>query len=309
MLDIDFKQYKLLTHKSPEDHRDFITTAIIPQDIILPSKFSLKDKIKITLDQKQYGICAGCAGADMKNVQEVVDSNVPNNGFSPVYLYTLAKQIDGIPNVEGTYPRSIMQVLSNKGALPYNEMPISVLDTLGGKLPTITQDQINKSMPSKIASYAQVPKDINISALKQAMVSTQSPVIMGIAVSNSFYYPEQRKYVAKPVGTMYGGHAITVVSYDDNMTFTYQDGTTEVGFIEIHTSWSSNWANEGFAYIPYSAMNWVFGNNQWPFIFEMWSSIDEHSDAPQPEKPKYWRINTGSFLVKTNAQNYQIQLK
>ena len=308
---IDYTKYPLSALVSPVDHRDFITTAAIPRDIQLPSKFSFKDKIKTILNQETYGICVGCAAADMKNVQEVADNNLPTNGFSPVYLYTLAKQIDGIPNIWGTYPRAAMQVLSEKGTLPYDDMPVSVLDSSGGKLPTITQDQINKAMPQKISSYAQVPLDIM--ALKQAMVSTQSPVMISVSVTDSFYYPEQNKYIAKPNSHYYGGHEIVVIGYDDDMTYTYANGETHKGFIEIQNSWTANWANGGFAYIPYDALGWYLPA-PYPyvgacFIVELWSSIDDHSDMPQPVKPRYWRIQTGAFSIKTNAQNYQVQLK
>lgn len=301
---IDFTQYKLSAIKSPIDNRDYVSTAVIPIDSILPPKLSHKASTDIVLDQGPYGICVGCSGAGLKNKQEQKSGTLPIGGFSPVYLYTLCKQIDGIPNIWGTYPRTSLQVLIKDGILPYDDMPISVIDGLGGKLPEITPAQIAKATPYKIASYAQVPLS-NLLAVKQALVN--GPVKFALGVANQFFNPEQGRFIAPPSGTLYGGHDVLLVGYDDDMMYTYADGRTEKGFLELQNSWGKHWGNGGYAYVPYSALDWKWPvSNGIEFIWEMWSAVDFDQS---PVKPKYWRIQTGAFSVKTNAQNYQAQLK
>jgi len=286
---------------SPPDSRDYISTAAIPQDLSLPSKFSLRNKVKYILDQGSTSMCVGFASANLKNIQEVDDNNLPDKGFSPLYVYTLCKQLDGIPNMKGTYPRIAMQVLS-QGILPENDLPFNNDDT---HLPTITDAQKQKASPYKIKSYAQIPVS-NLDALKQALV-TQGAVSAALSVTYPFYYPEQNKYINKPMGQFYGGHNIDITGFDDDMTFTFSNGITEKGFIEIFNSWG-NWADGGFAYVPYSSINWQTDNG-YPFWFEWWTSIDDHGDAPQPDKPKYWRVQVGAFSQKSNANNEAQKLK
>lgn len=311
----DFTQYKLSAIPSPEDPRDYVSTAIIPRDIQVPSKLSYRYKDETVLDQGVHGICVGCGCAEIKNVHEL--AKLPVNGFSPVYVYALCKQVDGIPDIQGTFVRTGMAILAKHGTIPYDEMPISILNASGGKLPMPTQEQMTRGAQNRIAAYATIPFEIN--AIKQAMVSTKGPVKMIIAVGDSFYWPEQGKFVGKPKAAFYGAHDITVVSFDDDMMYTYADGTTCRGMLEVKNSWSKYWGNGGFAYIPYDALNWRLPNKDgtgWGigFITELWSTVDDlgnNEQQPEPDvvRPKYWRIQTGAFSVKANAQNYQAQLK
>ena len=119
--------------------------------------------------------------------------------------------------------------------------------------------------------------------------------MIAVGVTNPFYCPEQNKYIGKPVGACYGGHGIAIVSYDDEITYTFADGTVEKGFFEIQNSWDKTWANGGFAYIPYSSLSWVLSNGL-SFVTEIWSCVDY--------KPSYWRIQAGAFGSKIDAQTY-----
>lgn len=293
---MDFKDIKFGVIPSPEDKRDYASSAGIPTDIELPKKFSLRDKVKYIINQKQYGTCTGCAGVAVKNIQENIDNNLPTNGLSPLYIYTMSKQIDGIPDQEGSYPRCTMEVMS-KGVLPENDLPYSLLLD-SKKLPNITEEQKQKAIPYRIKSYAQI-FDNNIINLKQALI-TQGAVLGTLVVTDAFMFPEQNKYIGDPKGVTYGCHAICICGYDDELTYTFSNGKTEKGFILIQNSWG-NWADSGFAWIPYNALNC---NTDYgiPFMFEMWTSVDFINSE---NKNSYWRCQVGAYKNKEFCVRHQ----
>jgi len=279
------------------DDRDFSTLAIFPHDTKLPSKVSWKDKVPMILDQGGYGICVGAAGTAMKNIQETIQGDCPIHGFSPVYLYTLCKKLDGDKNNKnwGTYSRSAVKVLCSKGILPYVEIPTSYLKDNNRKLPTITNEQIKNATRNKCKSYASVP--IAIESLKKSL--THGAILGSLNVYESFWEPEQGGYIRKPEGHFYGGHCICITGFDDKMEYTYENGEKEVGFVEIVNSWSDNWGNNGFAYVPYSSLNKGYG-----LWYAFWSTIDDTTQIR-----KLWRVQSGSFTNKEDAQIHQIALK
>jgi len=279
------------------DDRDFCASAIFPHDTKISSKISWKDKVPMVLDQSSFGICVGAAGATMKNIQETIQGDCPIHGFSPVYLYTLCKKLDGDKYNKnwGTYSRSAVKVLCSKGILPYVEIPTSYLKETKGKLPTITNEQIKKATHNKCKSYASVPMDVE--SIKKALVC--GPLLGSLNVYETFWEPEQGGYVRKPEGHFYGGHCVCIVGFDDKMEYVYENGEKEVGFVEIVNSWSDNWGNDGFAYIPYSSLN-----KSWSLWYAFWSTIDSTAQIR-----KLWRVQSGAFANKEDAQIHQVALK
>lgn len=283
--------------KSPFDARDFPSTAAIPTDLVLPSKFDLRDKVKYIRNQYQYGCCAGFAYSAIKNIQELIDENLPEGGMSPLYIYTLAKLIDGYSG-EGTYPRIIMK-LGLEGILPEKDLPYELLLN-SGKLPTITNAQKQNAIPYKIQFYAQIFNN-DITALKQA-IYTQGAVLGALVVTDSFMYPEG-KFVNKPQGKTYGGHAICICGFDDTLQYTFKDGSTYKGFVLIQNSWGIGFGDQGFVWVPYDIFN--CSTDYGTFVYELWTSVDYVNKVIEPEKPKYYHVQLGSFSIKSNAYNLQ----
>lgn len=296
--------YKFGCKPSPLDIRDFPSTAGIPTDIALPSKTNNRAKIKYVRNQNQYGTCVGFGNTALKNIQELNDSNLPDQGFSPLYLYTECKQIDGIPDQEGTYIRCAMKVLQS-GILAEKDMPYSLLTDIH-RLPTITDSQKQKAYPYRIASYAQV-MDNDLIALKQA-IFTQGGAIGGLLVTSSFVNPEGGKYINYPNGSYYGGHCVAFIDYNDNLEYTFRDGKHYKGFILIQNSWG-NWADGGFAWIPYDLLKWKMADTGQPFIYEIWTTMDYINNPAKPDVPveklKYYRVQLGAYSIKDNAYKAQ----
>ncbi len=294
---------------SPIDNRDYLAKAIIPAEIELEDKFCWS--VPTIRDQGKHGLCVGFAGAGTKNIQEINDNNYVDGGFSPLFLYTLCKQIDGIPNEEGTYVRSALKSLKNVGIIPENDIPYSLLIDVK-KLPEITEDQKIKASDYKISTYAQVDKT-NINEIKKAIKI--SPAMAGVLVCSNFINSEQG-FIDSPAGTIMGGHAIYFAGWDDNLTYTFANGKTKKGFFIFANSWSEKWGDKGFGYIAYEDMNWQSDMGM-PFIYEIWSCLDVITN-PKPDNPKeedkkeeqkYWKVQLYAFAEKSNAQKAVEKLK
>ena len=81
---------------SPPDYRDFRYGNMVPlKTDNLPDKFLLEKTI--VRDQGQWGSCVGHAAASLKISQEKLDNPQVNLDFSPLFIYSLCKQRDGIP--------------------------------------------------------------------------------------------------------------------------------------------------------------------------------------------------------------------
>jgi len=285
---------------SPKDTRDFITTAVIPCDLGLESRFSWQDKDPVCINQGNFGTCTGCATAGIKDVHEFVEGDYVDGGFSPLFIYSICKTLDGMPNQVGSTPRTAMQVLLGYGVLPEKDMPYSTLTDINN-LPKINLDMINKASKYKIKSYARVP-DGDLISLKQAL--KVSPVLLGVYVYDSFIKCEYGGFIPSVSGYLRGGHAIKCIGWDDELTHTYADGKTKKGFLILKNSWGTTWGNKGLCYVAYEDYFWKSDLGM-PFVVEAWSCVDLVTTIV----PKYYKVQVGAYAIKDNANNMVQKLK
>lgn len=300
---MDYK-YKCCLVPSGENFKDFMTTAIIPQDTLLPS--NIEWNVPYIRNQGSFGSCVGFGTMGNKNSQEYADRDLVDGGFSPLFIYTICKSLDGCPNQEGTQIRIALQVLKDYGICPEKDLPYNLLTSPFG-YPTITNDLKIKASPYKISSYARIP-DKNVLAVKQAL--QYSPVPIGVLVTDGFVNAKDG-FAGTPNGYILGGHCLYVVAYDDNMTHTNSEGITKKGYFKFANSWGSEWGDKGFGYISYDEWCYQLDDGYgYPFIFESWSNTDIITN-PNPIKPtvKYWKVQVGAFSIKSNCQAFVEKLK
>lgn len=58
-------------------------------------------------------------------------------------------------------------------------------------------------------------------------------------------------------------HSVTIVGYDDNISYTENNNSNTKGAIKIANSWNDNWNDDGFAYISYGFVKEKIDTCQW----------------------------------------------
>lgn len=236
---------------SPQDNSDVLFSNIIREsatELILPVKHEITDLTPIK-NQGQEGTCVGFAcTVGMKEYQEKKEF-MRNVELSPRYLYQKCKEIDGIPNRQGTYIRVAMEVLKNKGVCEWQYWPYTENDIRSPE-----SGAEGNAHLYKIKSYVRLD---GMSAIKHSLI-LNGPFVMGVPVFNSWFNESVRDngIIPKPESDRSeSGHAICITGYDDN---TQQ--------FKFKNSWSIRWGEQGYGYLPYEYLN----SSQ----TEAWSALD-----------------------------------
>jgi len=196
---------------SPTDRRDILLSEIYPLPVRIapemPPPFDLD-----VLDQNGFPYCVGYAGAGMKQEKELRERR--RITFDGDWLYQECKKIDGIPDEEGTYLRTVLKVLKDKGAKPKDEPE-------------------EEAAKYRIGGYARVD-DLSLAGLKKAYYAS-GVLLLGFSVSNSGW---QNAFIEPPKpGEETDGHATFMIGYNRD------DGIGQ-------NSWGNDWGDNGKFYIP-----------------------------------------------------------
>lgn len=284
------REFKVGAIQSPSDPRDYIYKTL-RRPVGLPNKFSRRQLFGSVRNQGQYGSCVGFGAGGVKDGQEGV--NYPGGGvtISPLFIYTCCKQMDGIPTVEGTYPRVAMEVLHKLGACKEQTFPYSKMSW--PMMTAIPPGANEEAKTFKIGAYARVQ---TVAEVKQALVE-DGPVLGAVLVCSNFMFPEPGGLIGIPEGTVYGGHAVCVVGYDDTKTW-----RGHAGFFEVRNSWGPDWGDEGYCWIPYDFFNFRLDTGQ-PVWMESWSSVDVILPPLQAKEIIMW---AGKNIARVDGREVQL---
>lgn len=238
-------EFELNLEPSPIDTRDWIVETVVPptSDLRLPKVLDYRDDMLSVRNQGSQGTCSAQTASAMKEWQEKKELRI-NQYFSPQFVYNQRKN----KGTSGMYARDTMQILQKKGicfeaSYKYNTLDISITDEL-----------LEEAANYKIENYAQVK---TIDGLKRALYKN-GPCYIAVPVYNR----GTEMWKAQKGQTRLGGHAMTIVGYDDNRKH----------FI-IRNSWGRFWGDAGHCYYKYS---------DWGSHWEIWSTVDADSGNPDP---------------------------
>ncbi len=231
--------------EDPHDARDFVfsNSLVTPLDKIIASAPAVVDhefNMSPIKDQGGLGSCVGFATVAMKEWQEtrehltevVAGKRDHRKGkaydLSEAWLYWKCKEIDVWPNEEGTSIRFAMQVLNKIGvpcetAWPYDDSVKGAPEHWASLV----------SQWSLIDSYWRIS---GLNELKAALIN--GPVVIGIPCFVEIFYADVTGYISYPrtPSDIYGGHAVTVVGYDDKLFG---------GVVKFKNSWGKYWGKNG----------------------------------------------------------------
>ena len=209
----------------------------------LPSKVDLADLMPPVGNQGQQSSCVAWSTAYAnKSYQEFVErkdkgawtyksGNAPNYKtlFSPAFIYN---QINGGKD-SGSSISDAMALVVSKGAIPWDAMPYNEKNY--SKQPTVEQLQLAAKFKAKEFQRLRYNEPNEI----KNQLAQGRPVVVGILINENIYEIGKKIY-NEAKGANLGGHAITLVGYDDaTNTFKYQN------------SWGIEWGDKGFGYIDY----------------------------------------------------------
>ncbi len=219
------------TTEDEEDDRDYLVTA---QEFKVPAKYMIKNLPPIR-HQSSIGSCAAHAAMAAYEIQLM--NNSPRayiEGSELFHYYNARVDADTFPNDTGMTLRRACTTLHKYGMAVEYSWPydISKYNTKPNNIAYVF---------AKLYKVKEYYRITDIDALKEQL-SQNYPVICGIWIYSNFYKQTKDNYLYKPDGSIRGGHAVTVVGYDD-----------EKKVFILRNSWGTGWGNKGYFEMSYDA--------------------------------------------------------
>lgn len=193
------------------------------------------------VNQGQQSSCVGFATTYAAlTIMATVKSGQAQTPFSPAYTYNRGVVLDALASGEtpdcgrGMMIETALSLLQGFGAQPLESFSYSDLEC--ARIPGYYMDESARKFRISGWARAQTREDI-----LQAIVRN-TPVVIGMQIPETFMDYQGGIY-ADTASPGVGGHAMTIVGYDDN----YQ-------VYLVMNSWGPNWGDHGYAWVNYDAL-------------------------------------------------------
>jgi len=217
----------------------------------LPSSYDLSSNMPPVRSQGQQGSCTAWAtGYYLKSYDEHIEHKTTygigddySNVYSPAFLYNIIKASDCD---HGSYISDALERLETVGISSWEDMPYTDRSCSARPSQQATENAKCAKISSYKLLYSQGYNQLNMDDLK-GYIANKQPVVIAIEVykgfdtgytrlsNNEYIYKDKRLNVNAS-----GGHAITLVGYDDS-----------INAFKIVNSWGKEWANDGYLWIDY----------------------------------------------------------
>lgn len=216
----------------------------------LPSTVDLSSYMPPVKNQGGQGSCVAWASGYYYMGYKLgrernVSLTLSENQMSPAFVYNhICKGVDS-----GSYFSSALALLTTMGVPSFAKMTYTDANYTNLPSEKVYREAINNRCMD--AYYIPLENNSSLKIIK-SLVANDNPVIIGINVYSNFdnisLYGYNYCSVNKS-GDLRGGHAITIVGYDDNRVT--NDG---LGAFKIVNSWGTGWGQAGYAWMSYKAM-------------------------------------------------------
>lgn len=212
----------------------------------LPEAVSLLKYAPARGNQGAQGSCVAwsCAYSAQTILTAAATGQNPDQiRFSPSYLYNQIR-LDGC---QGSYIQRAMETMSANGGVPLAQYPYTDQDC--EREPGSADLQVGRQ--NLIHGFTRITNGDNINEISvrgiKEHLSKNAPVAIGMMVGQSFMQNMMGQELWEPQGSDesgmgMGGHAMTVIGYDDRKFG---------GAFQIMNSWGPEWGENGVAWVRY----------------------------------------------------------
>ena len=256
-------------------------SATIPNDVQfyrgnLPAKVDLSKYLPPIGDQGQYGTCVAWSVGYYTRTGTYAIQKQLNTGqignqqqASPKDLFWSIPSNSKSPGCNGTYFQSALDMLQKRGVATMATVPYQGLGDCSSQP---AANWTNEAAAFKIKSYRELQQ--SITAIKEKLAEDRL-VMFGVQVTQAFSDWTGSKIMTSSAilnGNPLGGHALTIVGYDDSKSA-----------FRIVNSWGRNWGDGGFAWVDYNLMaNPQFAN---AFFVAYPDTAVDPNPTPNPVTP------------------------
>lgn len=204
----------------------------------LPDSVDLSASFPVPGQQGNQGSCVGWSSTyAIKSYFEKRDQgwllNTPSHLFSPSFVFN---QI-ALPGCDGSYIHQALQFLEATGAATLDRMPYTDLECSTSPSPAAME----QAPDFKISGWGILRTVDDV----KSQLANHRPALLGISIYPAFHYLKGTDSVYTDYsGLREGGHAVAVVGYDE-----HRYG----GAFRVINSWGTNWGDNGYFWLPYSA--------------------------------------------------------
>lgn len=235
------------------DDSQYLKAPRKPQNImfrgILPSSKTLVQFMPDVLDQGDNGTCVGQAVALMRTGMEAqkrrltTPSSIAPYRFSPFYIYEQIKGQNDYDCQDGATIPDALYLLRNKGAALLSSMPSACDPNFARHDAEAAQYKIQDF--STLFDIVQTPSEVKVLKIKEALAEGEQAVPFGMLLPRSFFSATDLWQPApgESPETALGGHAMTIVAYDD---------TKYGGAFLVANSWGKDWGTNGYTWARYN---------------------------------------------------------
>jgi len=281
--------YSLGLLPSPPGDYPRLSPGVLATEEPLPEWVDLSAGLPPVGSQGPQASCVGWAVAYYyRSYQEGVEHNQrPQRAeeiFSPAFVYNLrstrnCEQDAGMTFVEG------LRIVTRYGVATLRTMPYDPYDSCTRP----SEQALAEAARYRARGYVNLfsgQGTANLTVLKRHLASGD-PFLLAVPVYSEFFRvtPQNAVIDLPEVGsTFYGGHAVTVVGYDDR--------TQTFKFVN---SWGAGWGEAGFGYLTYRFVQ----QKAW----EAWIIIDEKDLPPVPPREAYELGGTQSGVPQNKIRH------
>lgn len=218
----------------------------------LPSSIDLSAQMPPVGNQGRQNSCVAWATGYaiksylLKNKGQSTEYDPPFAGgkgnfvFSPAFIYN---QQNGGED-KGLYYYKTMEFLKSNGVAPWSSMPYTDKDYLSQP----SKESKQEALKYKIKSFSRLNYK-NPDEIKRVLAG-KNVVMVGMIIDDAFYKLKGSAVYDANGGQSYGGHAMTIVGYDDNK----KSKSGKKGAFKLQNSWGTNWGDKGYGWVSYSIL-------------------------------------------------------